>query len=283
MIVLHLSDVHFGKPHRPAAASAAVRLARQERPAAVVVSGDLTQRAKAAEFRAASGFLASFAPAPVVLVPGNHDVPLYRFWERLLAPWARYRAVSAVPDPPRPPAPARARAPLDAVLDVKAPDGSPGARFVALNSAAPRTAIVNGRLTRAQLRLADQAFAEAPSGACRVLVVHHNLLRAQPAGPPPMRGASRVLSRLPKWRADLVLSGHVHRTWLATSGHQPGIPLVHAGTASSSRGRDPEARRNSLNLVRLLRSSIDVKPYLFSEEDGRFLPAATRRSWGRSD
>lgn len=274
MIVLHLSDTHFGRPHRPAAAAAALRLARREEPAAVVVSGDLTQRAKAAEFRAARAFLASFAPVPVVVVPGNHDVPLYRFWERLAAPWAKYRACAGAG-----PAPGGGR--LDGVLDVDAPDGSPGARFVALNSAAPRTAIVNGRLTRAQLRFADRAFAETPGDACRVLVVHHNLLPAMPGGPPAMRGARRVLDRLSRWRADLVLCGHVHRSWLADGGGEPGIPLVHAGTASSSRGRPPEEGRNSLNLVRIRASRIEVTPYLFSGDDGRFLPVRPRR-WERS-
>lgn len=273
MIVLHVSDTHFGKPHLPAAAAAATRLARQQRPAAVVVSGDLTQRAKVREFQSAGAFLAALAPAPVVVVPGNHDVPLYRFWERLAAPWAQYRRLAAVH---RAAAPAT-RPPLDTVLDVPGRDGSAGARFVALASAAPRTAIVNGRLNRGRLRLADEAFAQAPPGACRVLVVHHNLVRPGPGGPSPMRGARRVLDRLSRWQADLVLCGHVHRTWLAESGPPGAVPLVHAGTASSSRGRAPEEGRNSLNLLRIGRSGIEVTPYLFSENDGRFLPAEARR------
>lgn len=294
MIVLHLSDTHFGKPHRPVAAAAAAKLARQHRPAAVVVSGDFTQRAKAREFQSAREFLAALAPAPVVLVPGNHDVPLYRFWERLAAPWARYRRLAAVH---RPHAPAaldaggarvlrrlafgasrtQAPAPLDTVLDVPGEGGSAGARFVALCSAAPRTAVVNGRLTRTQLRRADVAFAQAPPGACRVLVVHHNLVRTGHGGPSPMRGACRVLDRLPHWKTDLVLCGHVHRTWLTETATASPVPLVHAGTASSSRGRAPEEGRNSLNLLRIGRSGIDVTPYLFSENDGRFLPTEARR------
>lgn len=297
MIVLHLSDTHFGKPHRPAAAAAAAQLARQHRPAAVVVSGDLTQRAKAREFQSAREFLAALALAPVVLVPGNHDVPLYRFWERLAAPWAQYRRLAAVHRPQAPAAlgtggarvPRRlafgasrpqVRAPLDTVLDVPGGDGSAGARFVALCSVAPRTAVVNGRLTRTQLRRAGQAFAQAPPGACRVLVVHHNLVRPGPdgpGGPSPMRGARRVLGRLSRWEADLVLCGHVHRTWLTQTATASPVPLVHAGTASSSRGRAPEEGRNSLNVLRIGGSGIDVTPYLFSENDGRFLPTEARR------
>lgn len=269
MIVLHLSDTHFGKPHRPAAAAAAAALAKQAAAGAVVVSGDLTQRAKAAEFRAARAFLEGFSPLPVVVVPGNHDVPLYRFWERIAAPWRQYRSALGG-------FLAGSRS-LDVALDVAPAGGSPGIRFVGLASAAPRTAVVNGRVSRAQLDFAARAFGAAPRDACRALVVHHNLVRAGDQGPPPMRGAHRVLSRLDEWGVDLVLSGHVHRTWLAKSAAGTGVPLVHAGTASSSRGRPPETGANSLNLIRASTSNIEVTPYLFSREHRRFLPAETRR------
>ncbi len=269
MIVLHLSDTHFGKPHRPVVVVAAAALAEQADARAVVVSGDLTQRAKAAEFRKARAFLEELSPCPVVVVPGNHDVPLYRLWERAAAPWSKYRAAMGG-------FLAGGRS-LDAVRDVSGASGSPTVRFVALNSARPRTAVVNGRVSRAQVRFAARAFAAAPEDACRVLVIHHNLVRAGSQGPPPLRFAHRILSRLDEWRADLVLSGHVHRTWFATSADEAGVPLVHAGTASSSRGRPPEAGANSLNLIRFGKQDIEVTPYLFSGKHGRFLPAETRR------
>ena len=269
MTLLHLSDLHFGKPHRPEAAAAAARLATQAEADAVVISGDLTQRAKAAEFQAARLFLEGFLPRPVVVVPGNHDVPLYRFWERAATPWSKYRSgMRGFPGNGRS---------LDTARDVACADGAPGIRFVALNSAAPRTAVVGGRVSHAQLGFAARAFEAAPQGACRVLVIHHNLVRAGNQGPPPLRAAHRILSRLDEWGVDLVLSGHVHRAWLATSPVEPGVPLVHAGTASSSRGRPPEAGANSLNLIRVGKPDIEVTPYLFSGEHRRFLPAATRR------
>ena len=286
MTVLHLSDLHFGKPHRPAVSDALLRLAQELAPAVVVVSGDLTQRAKATEYRAAAAFLSRLPPtAPLVVVPGNHDVPLYRFWERLATPYAKYRRHIS----------RELNSALEIVVPASASGSASGARFVALNSAAPRTAIVNGRLSRRQLRFAESAFASATPGAYRVLTLHHNLLRpgddelgpeddeSRPGddepGPPPLHGASRLLERLDAWRVDLVLCGHIHRGWLA--GHQ-GTPLVHAGTACSRRGRGRERGRNSVSLVQLRYSETSVVVYLYSEDAGRFLPGETSRHPRRS-
>ena len=280
MTLLQLSDLHFGKPHRPLAAAAVLRLADQLRPDAVVVSGDLTQRAKAKEYRGAAALLARLRSAvPLVVVPGNHDAPLYRFWERLTSPYGKYRR-HVSPE-------------LDSVLDVPSPGGGPasaaGARFVALNSTAPRTAIVNGRLSDRQLRFAAGAFASAPRAACRVLVLHHNLVPpedAEPgpgpvrtAGPPPLHGASRVLDRLAEWKVDLVFSGHVHRSWTTC---RRGTPLIHAGTASSSRGRGPERGLNSVNVVDVQPSETYVVAYLYSKDGRRFLPGKGSRHRRRS-
>lgn len=297
MTVLHLSDLHFGSPHRPTVAEAVLRLANELRPAAVVASGDLTQRAKTNEFRAAAGFLSRLPPAaPLVVVPGNHDVPLYRFWERLAAPYGKYRRFVSRE--------------LDSVLDVPSPgDGGPPsipcARFVALNSTAPRTAVVNGRLSDRQLRFAADAFASAPPATRRILVLHHNLAALEngepgpPAGhaprppvvpepsvsashepgPPPLHGAARVLERISEWGVDLVFSGHVHRSWTTC---RRGTPLIHAGTASSSRGRGPELGRNSVNVVDVRSTETYVVAYLYSEHAGRFLPGERSRHPRRS-
>lgn len=279
MTVLHLSDLHFGKPHRPTVSDALLRLAQELAPAVVVVSGDLTQRAKTTEYRAAAEFLSRLRPtAPLVVMPGNHDVPLYRFWERLATPYAKYRRHIS----------RELHSAADIVVPASASGNASGARLVALNSAAPRTAIVNGRLSRRQLRFAERAFASAPPGAHRVLTLHHNLLRPEDdelrpeddePGPPPLHGAARLLERLDAWRVDLVLCGHIHRAWPAA--HR-GTPLIHAGTACSSRGRGGERGRNSVNLVQLRYSETCVVAYLYSEDAGCFLPGETSRHPRRS-
>lgn len=258
MTILHASDLHFGKPHRPEAAAALLELAQEAD--AVVVAGDLTQRAKAAEYRSAGAFLSRLgARRPQVAVPGNHDVPLYRIWERLATPYWKYRRHVAEE--------------LDSVLDARPGGGSARiARLVALNSSAPRRAVVNGRLSRRQLAFAEAAFAHAPAGACRVLVLHHNLTRTGD-DPPPLHGASAVLERIDQWGVDLVLSGHAHCARQLRAG---GVLLVQAGTASSTRGRGSEEGRNSVNMVRLEPGRTEVAVYLYSEDAKRFLPVESR-------
>ena len=268
MTILHVSDVHFGKPHRPAVTAALLRFVDERDPDAVVVSGDLTQRAKVGEYRAARAFLDDLGPRPLVTTAGNHDVPLYRVWERLFAPYRNYRA-SIAPE-------------LNTVLDAKPRGGGRRLRFVALNSSAPLSAIVNGRLNRKQLDFAATAFRAAPEGVLRVLVVHHNLVMpADGDSAPPMRGARRLLNQLGRWGVDLVLSGHIHRTHLGWSRTGPdaerdGVPIVLAGTTTSSRGRGSEEGRNSLNLIRVLASGLEVTAYLYSTEAGEFQPAERR-------
>ena len=264
MTILHASDLHFGAPHRPAVAAALLRFAREARPHAIVVSGDLTQRAKTGEYRAARDFLAGLPRVPLVVTAGNHDVPLYRVWERLLAPYRNYRRHIARR--------------LDTVLDVAGEGGAPGLRFVALNSTAPLSAIVNGRLGHRQLAFAGAAFAATPRGARRVLILHHSLLRPDDGEPvSPLPRARRVLRRAEEWGVDLVLAGHIHRTHLTWSGGGHGLPVVVAGTASSSRGRVAEKGRNSLNVVRVHGSGIDVTVYLYCREAGRFIARDNRR------
>ena len=89
--LVHLSDLHFGRVDAelldPLVAAVAAAT-----PALVVVSGDLTQRAREREFEEARDFLDRL-PAPRLVVPGNHDVPLYRVWERFLSPLGKYRRI----------------------------------------------------------------------------------------------------------------------------------------------------------------------------------------------
>ncbi len=270
MTIVHASDLHFGAPHLPVVAEALLRFMEEARPAAIVISGDLTQRAKVREYRAAHDFLAGLPRIPVVVTPGNHDVPLYRVWERLLAPYRNYRRYIARQ--------------LDAVLDVPGVGDGHGLRIVSLNSAAPRSAIVNGRLGGRQLAFAAAAFAATPPGAARVLVTHHNLLQPTGGEPvPTLPGAPHVLRRAEAWGVDVVLAGHIHRTHLAWSGGGSargggrGLPVVVAGTTTSSRGRGAETGRNSLNVVALDGSGVEVTVYLYCREAGRFLAGEQRR------
>ncbi len=259
MVILHGSDLQVGKPYRPWAAEAFSALAHALAPDLIVVSGDLTQRAKRAEFMVVRGVLDRLPrDVPVVVTPGNHDVPLYRVWERLLAPYRNWRRFIS-PD-------------LDTVLHME------GATVVALNSSAPRRAIVSGRIDRAQVAFARRACARTADGDARILVVHHHFLPTDPPeGGTPLPRAARLLEAFEEMGIDLILGGHVHQKHMTTSralvpGDGPGIPIVACGTTASSRGRGTEVGRNSLDVVRLGTTSMDVVPYLLDARARRFVP-----------
>jgi 3',5'-cyclic AMP phosphodiesterase CpdA len=248
LCILHLSDLQCGKPFRPDAAAALVRFARAVGPDVVVVAGDLTQRAKPREFVRAARLLEELGDGPVVVTPGNHDVPLYRVWERLFAPYRNWRRhVSPL---------------LNEVRRVE------GATFVALSSAAPHRAIVGGRLDAAQVDFARSAFSEAPDTDVRVLVVHHHFVPTVAGeGGRPLPRARALLEAFEDMGVDLVLGGHIHQTRvlfsreLVSERAGPGIPLIACGTTTSGRGRGGERGWNSLNQVCVGPTSMEITAY----------------------
>ncbi len=260
--LLHASDLQYGRPYRPAVGEALQHLARDVEPDLVVVAGDLTQRARAEEFEAIARYLEGFSgPGPVV-TPGNHDVPLYRVVERLLDPYRHWRRWIS-PE-------------LDSVTRVE------GVTCVALNSSAPRRAVIGGRLDPAQVAWARAAFEAAPEDDARILVTHHHFVSPPDGeGGDPLPGSARILHALENMGVDLVLGGHLHQTHLSTSralvaGEGPGIPLISAGTAASSRGRGPETGENSVNLIRLSAEVVEVRVHRFQVGAGVFEEAEVR-------
>ena len=248
LTVLHISDLQCGEPFVARAAEALVRLAPRIRPDVIVAAGDLTQRAKAREFQMALDLFDELPDVPLVTTPGNHDVPLYRVWERLFSPFRNWRRFVS-PD-------------LDTVTRLE------GATFVALSSAAPRRAIVSGRIGSAQLEFAREAFRRAPTGDWRCLVIHHHLVPLPDRkGGRPLPWAHRLLATIEAAGVDVVLGGHVHQVHVTTSRdllterEGPGVPVITCGTTTSRRGRGPEAGLNSLNVVCLAGSTVEVTPY----------------------
>ncbi len=140
--ILHISDLHFGPPFVPEVGEAVLRAAEELAPGIIVASGDFTQRAKRRQFAEARDFLDRLPPVPVVVTPGNHDMPLYRVWERLLRPYANYCQYIS----PQ----------LDTVL------ARDDAVIVSLNTTSPLWAITNGRIDRWQLDFCSDAFRDVP-------------------------------------------------------------------------------------------------------------------------
>src|SRR5688572_16980623 len=87
--IAHISDIHFGRVDPAVAEGLVADLAGRE-PTLLVVSGDFTQRARRWQYEAAAAFLKRL-PTPQLVVPGNHDIPLYDVIRRFFFPLQRYR------------------------------------------------------------------------------------------------------------------------------------------------------------------------------------------------
>jgi 3',5'-cyclic AMP phosphodiesterase CpdA len=187
--ILHVSDLHTGTREEPEVGEALARLCGALRPEVVVVSGDLTNRGRADEHDRAHAFLSSLG-APVVAVPGNHDLP-YSFPRRFSSPWREFERVWGSTEP------TFASAPL---------------HVVGLNSARPYRH-QSGRITDAQLRGAATRLAEAAPGAYRVVVLHHHMIGApwRAARKRPVARRNHVLRELVSAGADLIVAGHIHQ------------------------------------------------------------------------
>lgn len=198
----HLSDLHFGRVD-PAALEPLRRRVVALAPDLVVVSGDLTQRARRHQFRAARAYLDTL-PKPQFVVPGNHDVPLYNVLARFLRPLAGYRRIIAEDVEP------------SFVDDEIAVLGINTARSLAFKG---------GRVSAAQLARLREKLCRLDGEIVKIVVMHH-----------PVVGADKLAD----CGVDLLVAGHLHASSVA---HAQGSTLmVQAGTATSLRTRaEPNA------------------------------------------
>ncbi|MDX1673446.1 MAG: metallophosphoesterase family protein [Longimicrobiales bacterium] len=258
MTILHVSDLHFGPPYVPRVGAALQRAAHALDPDLVVASGDFTQRAKPEEFEEAAEYLDALPDTPQVVIPGNHDVPLYRVVERIFSPYKWYRKYIAEE--------------LDQV--VRTDD----AVVVALNSTAPLRHITNGRISPSQLDFCREAFEGVGEDAVRIVVAHHHFAPAPDyEGGQVMPRAKRAIDAFTRLEVDLVLGGHLHRAYIGNSldlypgsDRDHGIIVVQSGTTTSRRGRVREREKNSFNLIRVTEEVIRITHYMYFEDTDGF-------------
>ncbi len=262
--IAHLSDVHFGRIAHPLVVDVLVEEVNAGVDGhafdLVVVSGDLTQRARTDEFEAAREMLDRFR-APVLVVPGNHDVPAWWHdpFERVFRSARRFRRF---------------------ITDDLTPTFTADSLAVfGLNSAHGMT-IKGGKIREAHLAAMERFFAGQPAEAFRVLVLHHHLRRLEEIGDHDVaQGARRALEAAGRAGVDLVLCGHLHVSHVAHAevvppgeadpgGHR--IVIASAGTATSDRGRGHDPTANQYNWI-------TARPGRgFWVEERRFDPTAGR-------
>lgn len=263
--ICHISDLHFGSPYLPEIGEHLAELIHRMTPDVIVASGDFTQRATPDQFEQARKYLDQLPAVPTIVTPGNHDVPVYRVWERLFAPYRNYRQYISTE--------------LDQIIQTD------GAVFVALNSTAPYTAITNGRIHRKQLEMAADALRDVPTESLKVIVAHHHFAPAPDYEQTDvMPKAKRALDWFNDLGVDMILGGHLHRAYIGNSldiyaGKQRdrGIIIVQSGTSTSRRGRAREREKNSFNHIRADSSEIAVTHHMYLSQMGRFEPISHHR------
>lgn len=226
-VLLHLSDTHFGT-ERAQVVEALLALAARERPDLAVLSGDITQRARPAQFRAAKAFVDRLG-APVLAVPGNHDIALFDLWARTVQPYARYaRAFGA---------------------DLEPVHASRDLLVVGVNTTRAWRH-KHGEVSPLQIDRVTALLRTARPRQLRVVVVHQPAAVCRPEDRRHLlRGHHAALRAWAAAGADLVLGGHIHLPYtLAPPGLARRLWVVQAGTAVSARTRP--GFPNSVNIVR---------------------------------
>lgn len=226
-VLLQISDTHFGT-EQPPVLEALVALAAQQRPDLVVLSGDITQRARPSQFRTAKAFVDRLG-APVLAVPGNHDIALFDLWSRLTRPYARYTEAFG--------------ANLEPVYS------SPDMLVIGVNTTRAWRH-KHGEVSTAQIDRVAKLLIAATTQQLRLVVVHQPAAVAHAEERANLlRGHDAALRTWSAAGADLVLGGHIHLSYtLAVHGLPRRLWVLQAGTAISSRTR-PEAP-NSVNILR---------------------------------
>lgn len=257
--IAHISDLHFGAADEQALQSLQEALAELS-PTATVLTGDVTQAGRRREFISAADYLAGI-DTPLMVLPGNHDVPVYSLHMRFAAPWRRFRQIL--------------NADTDSVMNL------PDALIIGLNSA--RRAGVSrdwslGRLSVSQIASAEARLREATDGTLRIVALHHPIEAGEGrAGRAVVARSETALRTFLHAGADVILTGHAHisNASIRKNNHDSMV-IIAAGTASSTRQR---GEAPSFNMLTGNRKRLLVEIYEYG--NGRY-ERARRRAFEKS-
>jgi 3',5'-cyclic AMP phosphodiesterase CpdA len=256
-VLVHLSDIHFGRVDVQLIGPL-IQTINAIKPHVVAVSGDLTQRARTHEFKAARAFLDSL-PHPQIVVPGNHDVPLHNPFTRFLQPLEKYQRF--------------------VTNDLQPFYADDEIAIVGVNTARSFT-IKSGRVNRSQIEWMRDKLCEFEDRVTKIVVTHHPFDVPEGHDEGDLVGRSRIaMEALASCGADLFLAGHLHVSHTGHTAkrykiHGHSALVVQAGTAASMRAR---GEANSFNVIRAAHPRIVVERLEWQPERATFSVGTTER------
>jgi 3',5'-cyclic AMP phosphodiesterase CpdA len=233
-VVLQVSDTHFGT-EQPVVVEALLRLVREQLPDLVVLSGDITQRARWSQFRTARAFTERLAVPATLVLPGNHDIPLFNIVARLLAPYANYQRAFG--------------------SELEPEFTSADLLVVGVNTTRPSRQ-KDGEVSAGQIARVSGRLRQAHTAQLRMVVTHQPVHVTRPEDETNvLHGHRKAVYAWAGAGVDLILGGHIHLPYVRPlrerfSDLPRPVWAVQAGTAVSSRVRN--GIPNSVNLIRYM-------------------------------
>ncbi len=252
--IVHISDIHFGRIDYPVVESLIVKI-NEVSPHLVVVSGDLTQRARSSQFIEAKEFLNKL-PQPQIVVPGNHDIPLHNIFARFVTPLDKYKKY--ITD------------------DLEPFFADEEIAVLGINTARSLT-IKDGRINGRQIGVIRERLCALPDETLKVIVTHHPFDLPEGYGSEEIVGrAKKVMRKIAGCGADVFLAGHIHVSHIGHTaeryklGAGKSALVVQAGTATSTRGR---GEANSFNIIEFEHPRLVVKRLEYQSAETGFVVA----------
>lgn len=255
--IAHLSDVHFGRAD-DVIVELAIDAVNELQPDLVVVSGDLTQRARSRQFLDAKRFLDRL-PRPQIVVPGNHDVPLYNVFDRFLRPLDKFRKF---------------------ITNDLTPTYVDDEMVVVGVSTARSLVIKGGRINHEQIALIKDKMCRVSNNALKMVVTHHPFDIPDGHYERDIVGRAKLaMPEISECGADVFLSGHLHVSNIETTAKRYRLEnghvalVVQAGTATSVRAR---GEAHSFNLLEFAHPRLAVHRFECADRQRGFEPAESK-------
>jgi len=239
-LLIQISDTHFGTEQTPVVESL-VRLVFDQSPELIILSGDITQRARRSQFRAAKVFLSRLGKIPVLAIPGNHDIPLFSPAARFLWPYRNYRHE------------------ISGDLE---PEFETADLLVSALNTTRWYRHIDGEVSEEQVERVARRIECATANQLRIVVAHHPVYVVGPEDKHNLlHGYESAVRRWAQAGADLILGGHIHLPYVGAlhesmDGLARRVWAIQAGTATSWRIRYDAG--NSVNLIRY-RTGLDER------------------------